>query len=110
MKQSTQSQNKRKIKVVVADDHPVFLEGVVSLLGEMEEVKVVDTALNGSQVIQLLNDNDVDVVITDINMPGMDGIALCQKIKKSYAHIKVLVLTITRVPLFFKINLKSLDI
>ena len=81
------------IKIIIADDHQMFLEGICSLLQNTPEVKVMDTALNGSEVIEKIKTADVDIVVTDINMPEFDGIALSKHIKKHHPGIKILILS-----------------
>ncbi len=81
------------INIIIADDHKIFLDGLCSLLKEFDEIKIVGTATNGDEVLQLLEMNSVDIVISDINMPGMDGIKLSKEIKKKYPQIKIIILT-----------------
>lgn len=81
------------IKIIIADDHQMFLEGICSLLKNTPEVHVVDTALNGSEVIEKIKNADLDIVVTDINMPEIDGIALSKYIKKHHPGLKILILS-----------------
>lgn len=82
-----------KIKIIIADDHKIFLAGLSALLSEIESIDIISTAHNGDEVLKLLDQNIVDLVITDINMPVMDGIRLSREIKKKYPHVKVIALT-----------------
>jgi DNA-binding NarL/FixJ family response regulator len=82
-----------KIKVAIADDHTMFLEGLVSLLEDIEEISIVGTALNGIEMLQLLKTKQVDVVISDISMPEMDGLELSRQVKQLYPDIAILILT-----------------
>jgi DNA-binding NarL/FixJ family response regulator len=82
-----------KINIVIADDHHIFLDGLVSLLKEYNHINIVDTALNGNDVLKILDTNSVDLVITDISMEGMDGIKLNAVIKKRYPNVNTLVLS-----------------
>ncbi len=81
------------LNIVIADDHKIFLEGLTSLLEDLKEIKIIATAADGQEVLEILEKNKVDVVITDINMPGMDGMKLTKEIKKKYPDIKILALT-----------------
>ena len=81
------------INIIIADDHKIFLEGLSSLLNDFKHINIVGTAINGDEVLQLLEKNTVDIVITDINMPGMDGMKLAKEIKKNYSQVKILALT-----------------
>ncbi len=83
----------KAINIIIADDHQMFLEGICSLLQNTPEVNVVDTALNGNEVIQKLKTAMIDIVVTDINMPEFDGIALSKYIKKNHPKIKILILS-----------------
>lgn len=82
-----------KIKIIIADDHQMFLEGISSLLQDVPEIEVVGTALNGNQVIEKIKTLEIDIVVTDINMPEMDGIELSKFLKKNYPGIKTLILS-----------------
>ncbi|AVR46793.1 DNA-binding response regulator [Christiangramia fulva] len=82
-----------KIKVILADDHQMFLDGLASLLSQLEDVEVIATANSGKEVMLKLTGLAPDLVIVDINMPVMDGLETTQKIKEKYPHIKVLGLT-----------------
>ncbi len=83
-----------QINIVIADDHHIFLDGLVSLIKEYDHINIVNTALNGNDVLKILETNKhVDLVITDISMAGMDGIELNSAIKKNYPEVHTLVLT-----------------
>ena len=83
----------KKIKIIIADDHKIFLEGLSSLLKDYPELKIIATVSNGQEVLDLLIENKADVVVTDINMPIMDGIKLTKELKKKHPNVKVLALT-----------------
>lgn len=81
------------IEIIIADDHQMFLEGICALFQDVPEVAVVSTALNGREVMETLKRIKVDIVVTDISMPEMDGVNLSKSIKKMHPDIKVLVLS-----------------
>ncbi|WP_422359815.1 response regulator [Reichenbachiella sp.] len=81
------------IKVLIADDHSIVMEGLQVVLSAEEELEVVGTVLNGEEVILFVGRHEVDVVVLDINMPVMDGITCARKLKKEYPDIKIIVLT-----------------
>ena len=82
-----------KYKIVLADDHRFLLDGITTVLKEMPDVEIVATAYNGFELMDAVGKERPDLVITDLNMPGYDGMQCLQKIKTNYAGIKVLVLT-----------------
>jgi len=82
-----------KINVFIVDDHQVVLDGISSMLERVEEINLVGQAMNGPDALDFMQKNKIDVAIIDINLPGMDGIELCQNIFKSHNEIRVLALT-----------------
>ena len=82
-----------KIKLLIADDHKILLEGIVSLLQSEGSFDVAATAGNGYEVMELLNKNDYDVCLLDFNMPGLDGMETAKLIKASKSEIKIIMLT-----------------
>lgn len=83
-----------KIKVLIADDHEMVRLGVRSLIEEDSRIEVVGEAKDGREVVELILDKHPNVILMDINMPGVNGIATTELIKKSYSYIKVLVLSV----------------
>ncbi len=84
---------KRKIRIIIAEDHDVSMFGLVSLFKTKDDIEIVGTAKNGMEVLKILETKNADIVITDISMPGMDGIELSEKLKNEYPNIKVIVFT-----------------
>lgn len=82
-----------KYKIVLADDHRFLLDGITTVLKEMPDVEIVATAYNGFELMEAVGRERPQLVITDLNMPGYDGMQCLQKIKTNYAGIKVLVLS-----------------
>jgi two-component system, NarL family, response regulator DegU len=83
----------KSIRVVVADDHDLFREGLRQLLETVPMIEIVGEACDGQEAIQLVAANEPDVVLMDINMPRMDGIRATEYIVKHYPSIAVVVLT-----------------
>jgi len=81
------------IKTLIVDDHQMFLDGIKTMISKEKNIEVVAEANNGIKALEKLAEVDVDLVITDINMPEMSGTELTKRIKELYPHIKVLVLT-----------------
>lgn len=78
------------IRVLIADDHQMFIDGIKSMLDEAEGIKVIGQAMNGREAIDICRRAAVDIVIMDISMPEMDGIEATKELLKSQPHIKVL--------------------
>jgi DNA-binding NarL/FixJ family response regulator len=83
----------RAIKVVIADDHALFRAGVKTALSIKKDVELIAEADNGMQLLNLLRHIEPDVVLLDIQMPIMDGIATLPEIRKLYPNIKVIILS-----------------
>ncbi len=81
------------IKVLIADDHPMFREGVRSMLRREGSIELVGEAATGSAVIALATELQPDVILMDVHMPDVDGIEATRRILQQHPHIRVLVLT-----------------
>ena len=81
------------IRIFIADDHEMFVDGVKALLQTMEGVEVCGSAVTGSEVLSGLADAKADVVLMDIGMPDMDGIETTQAVLKKYPSQKIIALT-----------------
>jgi two-component system nitrate/nitrite response regulator NarL len=90
---SLKSDKSNKIRLILAEDHDVSLFGLISLFKAKTDFEIVGTAKNGMEVMKMLKTKKADIVITDISMPGMDGIELSDQIKNQYPEIKVIVFT-----------------
>lgn len=84
---------KPKLVVLVVDDHPMFRRAIVSTLKEMPYVGLILEAENGEIGLDRLDQYDVDVVLLDINMPKLDGIATFKIISEKYPKLKTIILT-----------------
>lgn len=82
-----------KIKLFIVDDHKMFLEGIQSILEDLDFIEIIATAKNGEEALKLLKSLTPDIVITDIDMPNIDGIELTKKIKAEISNIKVIALS-----------------
>ena len=80
------------MKIVLADDHPLTLAGTKSFLEKINHGDIY-TAGNGSEVMDIIASNNIDLAILDINMPLMDGIETLEIIKARYPHTKVILIT-----------------
>jgi two-component system nitrate/nitrite response regulator NarL len=84
-----------QIRVLLADDHTLFRKGLAELLEQRGEIRVVGMAANGDAALQMLNDLQPDVVITDLNMPPQGGIGLLRRIRAQGWAGPVLILTVS---------------
>ncbi|WP_231458561.1 response regulator transcription factor [Pedobacter sp. Leaf132] len=82
-----------KIKIIVVDDHKLFLEGLCVLLSKQKNFEVIGKASNGKEALHLLNSFQPDVLIMDLNMPIMDGQIASEKVINLYPFLKILVLS-----------------
>jgi DNA-binding NarL/FixJ family response regulator len=81
------------IRVMIADDHNMFVEGIESILEGIENIQVVAKCYTGLEVFEKIQNTPVDVILLDINLPGMNGLEVCQKLSKEYPEVKVLALS-----------------
>ena len=81
------------IRVVLADDHPIVRDGLRKLLTLEEDIEVVGEASDGREVVQIVNESRPDVLILDLRMPYMDGLATLQALQQVEKKVKVIVLT-----------------
>jgi two-component system, NarL family, nitrate/nitrite response regulator NarL len=85
--------DKTTINIVVVDDHPMVLEGMKAMLSEISFVRLLGLCKNAFEAMELMRKQLPDVLITDINMPEVNGIALTQKLTKEYPSVKVLAMS-----------------
>jgi DNA-binding NarL/FixJ family response regulator len=81
------------VRLLIADDHPVYRDGLRLLLGDREGIEVVGTATTGGEAVELAASTDPDVVIMDLRMPHLNGIEATRQIVRTSPHVGVLVLT-----------------
>jgi DNA-binding NarL/FixJ family response regulator len=82
-----------KYNLLIVDDHQMFIDGVKSLLRNQNVFCIVAEALNGQLALDVIEEQKIDIVITDISMPVMSGIELTKIIKAKYPEIKVIVVS-----------------
>ena len=85
--------SKSKIRIVVADDHPIFRDGLCRLLALEEDFEVVAQAQDGRQVLDVLQQHEPDILLLDLKMPGLDGLATLQRLQIAKNKTRVIVLT-----------------
>ena len=82
-----------KIRIVVADDHPIFRDGLCKLLALEEDFEVVGQAEDGRQVLDVLQQFEPDILLLDLKMPNLDGLSTLQRLQAARNRTKVIVLT-----------------
>jgi DNA-binding NarL/FixJ family response regulator len=86
----------KQLRLMVVDDHALFRRGLISLLGDMPEFLVVGQAGDGGQALPIIDEVQPDVILLDLNMPIMDGIATLRALHERRSPAKVLMLTISQ--------------
>ena len=79
-------------KVIIIDDHKLFTNGLSSIL-ESIGLRVMSTFDNGKKAILYLQNNEIDIIFSDINMPEMDGLKLCRRLKRDKSKAKIIILS-----------------
>lgn len=90
---SLQSLLSTMIRLLIADDHTLFREGLRAILGAQADIEIVGEASNGAQAVQLAASQLPDIILMDIQMPELNGIAATEKILDANPHIGIIVLT-----------------
>ena len=83
----------KKIKVILADDHQMFRDGVKSVLSDEDNIEIVGEVGNGIDLFELLKSVEPDLIITDISMPDISGIEVARFVSENYSQIKILILS-----------------
>jgi DNA-binding NarL/FixJ family response regulator len=84
----------KKIKILIADDHPIVRAGFKQVISDMPDMLVADEASNGQEVLQLIGKKDYDLVLLDISMPGRSGLEILKDLKSEKPKLPVLILSI----------------
>jgi DNA-binding NarL/FixJ family response regulator len=95
-KSSPNGDHRAQLRLVVVDDHALFRRGLVGLLDEIPGFIVVGQASDGQQALPVIEEQRPDVVLLDLNMPNMDGIATLRALKERRLAVRVLMLTISQ--------------
>ncbi|MBP6661256.1 MAG: response regulator transcription factor, partial [Chitinophagales bacterium] len=79
-----------KIRIVLVDDHQMLIDGLKAILSTFENIEIVKTYTNGNQLLNEFESLKIDLILTDISMPQIDGYELTKQIKKIKADTKVI--------------------
>jgi len=85
-----------KSKIIIADDHAIVLEGLKSLVQRDPALTVVAQARDGVELLNIVSLKKCDLIVADISMPNLDGLAAVKEIHRKYPHIKILVLSMLK--------------
>jgi DNA-binding NarL/FixJ family response regulator len=89
----TQNQHTGPVTVLIADDHGILREGLKGLLGEYDDLKVIDEAVTGTQAVEKVRELTPDILLLDLIMPEMGGVEVLEALAAQKLPTKVIVLT-----------------
>lgn len=81
------------ISIIIADDHALFIDGLKLLLKEEQDIIILDVANDGKELLDILGKQLPEIVLLDINMPGINGLEAARLIKQSYSAVKIIMLS-----------------
>ena len=81
------------ISLVIADDHPIVLQGLMQLFSLEQDFAVLGCCVNGDEVLEALNRRGPDILVLDLRMPGKDGLAVLRAMREDALQTKVVILT-----------------
>lgn len=84
---------KKKIEIFIADDHPIYREGLQQVIERSQNFTIIGEAGDGKTALHLIEERKPDIAIIDVNMPDMSGLEVTKEIKKKEIHTKVAFLT-----------------
>ncbi|EOZ95953.1 two-component response regulator [Indibacter alkaliphilus LW1] len=95
------------IRIALADDHKMFAMGIKGLLEEEDDFEVRAIFHNGKDLVEYIQKNHVDIILTDMNMPKLDGMGVISIIKKKQPRSKIIVLSMYDDPLIYEKAIKA---
>lgn len=85
----------QKINIAIVDDHQIIIDGLFALLKKHADVNICCTANEGAAMLELLQKNPVDILLTDVMMPGMNGRELARSVKQQFPAVKIIALSMS---------------
>jgi DNA-binding NarL/FixJ family response regulator len=85
-----------KLRIIIADDHPVFLAGLKTVVDGEPDIEIVGQASDGDQALQMLEEHRPDIAVLDIGMPKVDGVGLLTEIRNRQIPVSVIFMTMYR--------------
>ncbi|WNJ18979.1 response regulator transcription factor [Pontibacter sp. G13] len=82
-----------KTRLIIADDHPLYLDGLRGVVSTLTDIEIVSEAVNGGDLIEKVRQQMPDIVLTDIRMPVLDGLEATKELIKEFPDLKILALT-----------------
>lgn len=83
------------IKVLIIDDHPLVSDGVATMLKDVDWIEVTGACKSGVEAVEFLQHNAADIILLDISLPDIDGLELCNQLRKKDKQVKIIGLTST---------------
>jgi two-component system nitrate/nitrite response regulator NarL len=90
---STGSQENHHIRIVVADDHPIFRDGLIKLLETKRKLRVIGAAADGDEALRLVEQLDPDILLLDVAMPRMAGLVALRELSQTPTRARIIMLT-----------------
>jgi two-component system nitrate/nitrite response regulator NarL len=81
------------VKIIIADDHKLFIHGLQLLLQDEPWIEIIDVANDGKELLDILSRNLPDIILLDINMPLLNGLDAALHIRRSYSKVKIVILS-----------------
>lgn len=96
-----------RINVQIVDDHQLIIDGLQTMLNEIDDIEVIGSAKDGREAVQMTKDREADVILLDINLPDVTGLELCQTLRSNGVSSKILALTMVRELSLIKMMLRN---
>ena len=83
----------RRLTILIADDHPVYRQGLERAIGERDELELVASSADGREALERINELEPDVAVVDVRMPGLDGLKILAAVRRDGLRTRVMLLT-----------------